>query len=130
MASSNKRRRVRAKVGVEEERQETMFFERRATPSYAVERNAQAVLFSGAHQFLGRVVEISEGGVRFALSGMGSRRLRSVITVGAPLDLLIKPDLKAYQCNIRHFEGDTVGLSFIDKASRSRTRELLSRLTA
>lgn len=107
-----------------------MFFERRATPRFVVERNSQAILFSGAHQFLGRVVEISEGGVRLALSGIGCRHLRSVIVAGVPLDLLIKPDLKAFQCQIRHFEGDTVGLSFVDKVSRGRTRELRSRLTA
>ncbi len=107
-----------------------MFFALRATSRYDVERNAQAVLFSGAHQFPGRVVEKFDGGVRLALSGMGSRRLRSVITVGAPVDLLIKSDLKAYQCQIRHFDGDTVNLSFVDRASRGRTREILSRLTA
>lgn len=110
-------------------KQEVMSFERRTAPRVTVARKTPVVLFFEGRRFLGRVADISQGGVRISMSELACRRLSALVRIESRVDLIINSEDIALQCEVRHFDGGSVGLQFVDSISRARTLELLARLT-
>ena len=105
-----------------------MFIQQRATPRQAIVHEVDAVVFYGERQIVGRIADISEGGVRFVFEGAEFSSLPAALEIGAHVTLVVKADHEALECEVRNIGENDLGLRFFDRVCRVRRRELIAQI--
>ena len=104
----------------------TFTHERRAEPR--VETKLRAVLFAVETntRFEGTIANLSDSGARIEVDA-GQDAMLAFLPPGARLRLVVRAE-HVYECELRWKQSRSVGVQFIDLASRATRASLLSRL--
>lgn len=105
-----------------------MFLERRASMRYNIFDHVEAVVFYGERQFPARIADISDDGLRVVIDDAENKPLPHSLIVGSHIELAVKADDRAIECEVRSVEGGELGLRYFDGVSRTRRKALMAKI--
>jgi hypothetical protein len=105
-----------------------MFFERRASMRHHIFDHVEAVIFYGELQIRARIADISNDGLRVEIEDYENHPLPHWLTVGSHIELAVKADDRAIECEVKHIDEGELGLRYFDGVSRVRRKALMSKI--
>ncbi len=105
-----------------------MYHERRASMRHNIFEHVEAVIFFGEQQIRARIADISDDGLRVEVEDPEDHPLPLSLIVGSHVELAVKADDRAVECEVRHVEVGALGLRYFDGVSRTRRKALMTKI--
>ena len=105
-----------------------MYYERRASIRHKIFDHVEAVIFYGELQIRATIADISADGLRLVIDETETHPLPQSLEVGAHLDVAVKEDDRAIECEVRRIGEGELGLRYFDGVSNARRKALIAKI--
>jgi c-di-GMP-binding flagellar brake protein YcgR len=107
-----------------------MYYERRASMRHKIFDHVEAVIFFGERQIRARIADISDDGLRVVIEDVETHPLPHSLVVGSHIELAVKQDDRAIECEVKRIENGELGLRYFDGVTNLRRKALMKKIMA
>jgi c-di-GMP-binding flagellar brake protein YcgR len=107
-----------------------MYYERRASMRHKIFDHVEAVIFYGERQIRATIADISDDGLRVVIVEPEKNKLPHSLVVGSHIEVAVKEDDRAIECEVRRVGEDDLGLRYFDGVSNARRKALMKKIMA
>lgn len=105
-----------------------MRYERRASIRHKIFDHVEAVIFYGELQIRATIADISNDGLRLVIDAAETHPLPPSLGVGTHIEVAVKEDDRAIECEVRRIGEGELGLRYFDGVSNARRKALIARI--
>jgi len=109
-------------------REDPMYYERRASVRHKIFDHVEAVIFYGERQIRATIADISDDGLRLVLDAADKHPLPHSLQVGSHIEVAVKADDRAIECEVRRMGEGELGLRYFDGVSNLRRKALMKKI--
>jgi hypothetical protein len=107
-----------------------MRYERRASIRHKIFEHVEAVIFYGELQIRATIADVSNDGLRLVIDDSEAHPLPPSLEVGTHVDVAVKEDDRAMECEVRRIGEGELGVRYFDGVSNARRKELIAKIVA
>ena len=102
-----------------------MFYERSAAMRHKIFEHVEAVIFFGERQIRATIADASDDGLCVVIEDIENHPLPHSLVVGSHIELAVKEDDRAIECEVKQIENGELGLRYFDGVSNHRRKALM-----
>jgi hypothetical protein len=107
-----------------------MFYERRASLRHKIFEHMEAVIFFGERQIPATIADVSDDGLRIVVEDLENHPLPHSLVVGSHIEVAVKEDDRAIECEVKRIENGELGLRYFDGVSNLRRKALMKKIAS